>query len=226
MKKKGILLIRVVVAMLVFSISGSVLSELWALVLMKSSWSEDTVLLLFQVGSKAITILIAFPLYVLTMRLFGKMKRFCWNGSKKLMLTEHLKYFTLAFLPVIVLYGIMIVLMKNGMVPPNALESITSLRQVIYILIFGCILMPFIEEIMFRGFMYGTLEKEGTLFAVIVSSVCFALGHNNPVNIIIGLADGVVFALLVHKTGGIKYGYIYHVILNIVGSILIPLIIQ
>ena len=226
MKKKGILLIRVVVAMLVFSISSSVLSELWALVLMKSSWSEDTVLLLFQVGSKAITILIAFPLYVLTMRLFGKMKRFCWNGIKKLMLTEHLKYFSLVFLPVIVLYGIMIVLMKNGMVPPNALESITSLRQVIYILIFGCILMPFIEEIMFRGFMYGTLEKEGTLFAVIVSSVCFALGHNNPVNIIIGLADGVVFALLVHKTGGIKYGYIYHVILNIVGSILIPLIIQ
>lgn len=45
-------------------------------------------------------------------------------------------------------------------------------------------------------------------------------------NMIIGLADGIIFALLADKTGGIKYGYFYHVVVNIVGSIVIPLVMQ
>lgn len=226
MKNKVVLLIRVVIAMLVFSISGMVLSELLAFALMKSNWTQDNILLLYQVGSKLITILIAFPLYVLVMRLFGKIGRFHWKGNRRLTFLEHLKYLAFAFFPVTILYGIMIILMRMGSVPAEAAGSISSFGNLIYVLLLGCVLMPLVEEIMFRGIMFHTLAKEGTAFAVIVSSLCFAVGHNNPVNMIIGLADGIIFALLADKTGGIKYGYFYHVVVNIVGSIVIPLVMQ
>ena len=226
MKKKAILLIRVLVAMIVFSISGTVLSEVLAFAFMSANWNQESVLMAYQIGGKLITICIAFPLFILVMRIWGTLERFSWKGNNKLTIPEHIKYLVLAFLPVIILYGMMIVLVQNGSVSSEAIAGISSVGDFCYILIFGCLVMPLVEEIMFRGIMLHTLSKEGTWFAVIVSSVCFAVGHNNPVNMLIGLADGVVFALLANKSGGIRYGYFYHVVINLVGNILMPFVMQ
>lgn len=92
-------------------------------------------MLLYQVGSKLITILIAFPLYVLVMRLFGKIGRFHWKGNRRLTFLEHLKYLAFAFFPVIILYGIMIILMRMGSVPAEAAGSISSFGNLICVLL-------------------------------------------------------------------------------------------
>ncbi len=54
----------------------------------------------------------------------------------------------------------------------------------------ACMLcVGFLEELIFRGFLFRAIERRGALFAVIVSGVTFGLGH--AVNLLNGDADPI-----------------------------------
>lgn len=93
------------------------------------------------------------------------------------------------------------------------------------------ICVGFIEELLFRGFLYqGILKKSGTIKAVIISGTTFGIGHvvnllrgysmADQVNqVIVGILIGIVLALLVAFTNNIIPCVLYHIFFNISGTI-------
>lgn len=98
----------------------------------------------------------------------------------------------------------------------------------------GIILMicvGFIEELIFRGFLYqGILKESGITRAVIISGATFGIGHvvnllrgysmADQINqIVIGIFIGIVLALIVAYTNNIIPCVLYHILFNISGTI-------
>lgn len=98
--------------------------------------------------------------------------------------------------------------------------------------IFECILcvismmcVGFLEEIIFRGFLFKTLAKDNLQQAIIISSITFGIGH--IVNLLNGadliptllqiayaISAGYLFTILFHKTGTLIPCIITHSTLN------------
>jgi uncharacterized protein len=93
------------------------------------------------------------------------------------------------------------------------------------------ICVGFIEELLFRGFLYqGILKKSGMIKAVIISGTTFGIGHvvnllrgysmADQINqVIVGILIGIVLALLVAFTNNIIPCVFYHIFFNISGTI-------
>lgn len=80
----------------------------------------------------------------------------------------------------------------------------------------GAVLMaPWIEEIFFRGFLFGGLrERWGWILAAVVSGFLFATAHVDPYGMPVYFGIGILFAWAYHYTGSIRSSIIAHVIVN------------
>lgn len=101
------------------------------------------------------------------------------------------------------------------------------------ILIFSLLMIGtgFVEELIFRGFLFrGIQSKSGTTRAILISGITFGLGHIvNLMNgysfteqfgqIIAAVIIGIILALLVAITGNLLPGIVFHIIFNISGII-------
>ena len=77
----------------------------------------------------------------------------------------------------------------------------------------------FIEEVIFRGFLFKMMEKDNLKSAIIVSSITFGIGH------IINLLNGAEFIpTLMQVFYAISIGYLFVVIFHKSGS-LVPCIV-
>ena len=77
----------------------------------------------------------------------------------------------------------------------------SPMESVLYVISMLCV--GFLEEIIFRGFLFRTIEKENLIRAIVISSVTFGIGH--IVNLINGqdlLETGcqIIFAVIVGFT--------------------------
>lgn len=90
---------------------------------------------------------------------------------------------------------------------------------VCYILSMLCV--GFLEEVIFRGFLFQALAKENIKTAVIISSVTFGLGH--ILNLLNGSGMGLI-ANLCQIVGAVACGFLF-VILFYRGGSLIPCIV-
>lgn len=76
-------------------------------------------------------------------------------------------------------------------------------------------LAPFAEELFFRGLTMRSLEKSyGTVVAVIGSSVFFGATHFQPLLFPALTVTGLVFALLVVRTGRLGTSIVAHMVFN------------
>ena len=97
-----------------------------------------------------------------------------------------------------------------------------------------CLLMMgvgFVEELLFRGFLYQAIEsRSGVKRAVLISGATFGIGHivnlmrgygyvEQIGQIIVAIAIGIALALLVALTRNIVPGIIFHILFNISGSV-------
>ncbi len=74
-----------------------------------------------------------------------------------------------------------------------------------------CVIAPFVEEILMRGFVLGGLRSTyGTLTALLVSSVLFALLHFNMVQTLSAFVCGMLLGLLYLKTNSLLCCMIAH----------------
>jgi len=80
---------------------------------------------------------------------------------------------------------------------------------------------PILEEVMFRGVTAGRLEKYGTAFMVVVSSVVFALFHANIIQLFTTFLPGVVLCYTCRKYS-IRWSMLLHLINNLLIVILLP----
>ena len=102
------------------------------------------------------------------------------------------------------------------------LNILESLLNVLSMLCVG-----FIEEIIFRGFLFRALEKDSTKSAIIISSITFGIGHllnlfsNGLENIIpnicqvfYAMAVGFLFVIIFYKGGSLISCILTHSLVN------------
>ncbi len=79
----------------------------------------------------------------------------------------------------------------------------------------GMVIAPFVEEIFFRGFVFGGLKKGYSWkTALVASSALFALIHLRPLAMPPIFLLGLVFAYLYHRSGSIFPAIILHTLVN------------
>src|SRR5882757_5987280 len=77
------------------------------------------------------------------------------------------------------------------------------------------VLAPLVEELIFRGLLYGWLAgRWGTIVAWIVSSLAFAAAHFEPAHIILVLPLGLWFGWLRRRTDSLWPSLVSHMINN------------
>ncbi|NMC54176.1 MAG: CPBP family intramembrane metalloprotease [Chloroflexi bacterium] len=109
-------------------------------------------------------------------------------------------------------------------------NSSLSFRDIaiIVVLMIG---VGFIKEMLFRGFLYQGILKDGKLTnAIVISGLTFGIGHivnlmrgyslaDQGLQIVIAIAIGITLALLVAVTGNIIPSVLFHILLNISGNV-------
>jgi len=103
--------------------------------------------------------------------------------------------------------------------------NVSSLETVLYILAMICV--GFLEEMIFRGFLFQAMAKDGIRSAIIVSSVTFGMGHivnlfngsgaellPNLLQVIYAVAIGFAFVMIFYKTKSLVPCILTHSIFN------------
>lgn len=88
--------------------------------------------------------------------------------------------------------------------------------------LFAGLVAPIMEEIVFRRMILNRLVPFGETYAVYGSALLFALFHANLSQLLYAFVLGIIFAQVTLRTGGIRATTILHIVINGVGSVLIP----
>ena len=113
----------------------------------------------------------------------------------------------------------------SGITQTNPVAEATSGSAWWINLIFIGILAPVLEELIFRRMLCRRLLPLGEGYAILFSALIFGLCHGNFFQFFYAFATGLIFGLVYVKTGRTIYSMLYHVIINILGGVIAPLII-
>ena len=79
------------------------------------------------------------------------------------------------------------------------------------------IVIPILEELLVRGIVVGQIYLwHGTLPAILISSICFGILHNNIVQFIYAILVGVVLGIMYIKNKRLSLCIIAHGLINII----------
>lgn len=92
-------------------------------------------------------------------------------------------------------------------------ESTTAIENVLNIVAVS-VTPALVEEFLFRGILLGKLKYFGNSFALIMSSILFALMHGNIIQIPFAFIVGLSLAFITIKTNSILPGIIVHFLVN------------
>ena len=105
-----------------------------------------------------------------------------------------------------------------GIEPKGMKEAVDIARQpgaLTNALISLAVLAPIVEELVFRGLLYGWVAgRWGTVPAWLVSSIAFALAHYEPAHIILVLPLGLLFGYLRRRTDSLLPSLVAHIFNN------------
>ena len=88
------------------------------------------------------------------------------------------------------------------------------------LLLYACIIGPFMEEVMCRGFLLKRARVFGDWTAVVFTAVIFGLMHGNIAQFLYATVIGLVLGYVAVKTNGIRYTVLIHMIINSYNMIL------
>jgi membrane protease YdiL (CAAX protease family) len=136
----------------------------------------------------------------------------------------------------IVAIDIVGILLSQVGLQPNQLEQFTFVRsegplQFGMLLFSAAVVAPFVEELFFRGFLFGLYRRRQPLWVAYgVSSLLFTLLHNDPTHMTVpqmaGLSVGIFMLALMltwlyQHTGSLYPGMLAHALNNATGLILV-----
>lgn len=105
-----------------------------------------------------------------------------------------------------------------GVEPEGVKQAIDVARQpgeLLKSLVVLAVLAPMVEELIFRGLLYGWVAgRWGTSPAWIVSSLAFAAAHYEPAHIILVLPLGFLFGWLRRRTDSLLPSLVSHIVNN------------
>ncbi len=101
----------------------------------------------------------------------------------------------------------------------------SPIETILYVLSMFCV--GFLEEMIFRGFLFNAMAKNGVKSAIIVSSVTFGIGHivnlingsgaeliPNLLQVVYAMAVGFTFVMIFYKTKSLMPCIITHSVFN------------
>ncbi len=179
-------------------------------------------ILLFAGGRITLTITMNFLLSELTIILpailFLLLARTKWNdtlGFHKLKVSSvfMIILFTFLIMPLItVLNALSMFIVDNAVASMQS--DILEISFPVMLFLIG-IYGPFCEEFVFRGVIYNSFRKTGSVFwAIILSSLLFGLMHLNINQALYACVIGVLLALLVEATGSLWSSVVCHMVFN------------
>lgn len=101
--------------------------------------------------------------------------------------------------------GINPIKLFQGRLPEQTMDLITYF-------IVGGLIAPVVEEIFFRGILYGFFRQWGMATAVILSTLPFVLLH--PSATYVQITGGIIFALSYEKEGKLMTPIVIHILAN------------
>lgn len=123
------------------------------------------------------------------------------------------------------LYYIPLVLLATMNIWYGFAMKMTVLESILYV--FSMLLVGFLEEIIFRGFLFVEMAKDNVKTAIIVSSITFGIGHivnlfngsgadlfSNMLQVVYSIAAGFLFTIIFYKTKSLWPCIITHSVLN------------
>lgn len=123
------------------------------------------------------------------------------------------------------LYYIPLILMASVNLWFGITFNLSAIETILYIL--SMLMVGFLEEIIFRGFLFVEMCKDNVKTAMIVSSITFGIGHivnlvngsgadlfSNILQVIYAIAGGFLFTVLFYKTKSLWACIITHSVLN------------
>jgi membrane protease YdiL (CAAX protease family) len=90
-----------------------------------------------------------------------------------------------------------------------------TVLQFALMVLLGGLFVPFAEELLFRGVLYGWLRRWGVVLATVVSAVVFGLFHIAPVLIIAAVVIGILNAILYERSGSLWPAVVAHAVNNV-----------
>lgn len=85
---------------------------------------------------------------------------------------------------------------------------------------------PVLEELLFRKCIIDHTHKYGEFTAVLFSALAFGLFHGNFQQFFYAFFLGIVFGTIYIKTGKIHISMIIHIVINFMGSVIAPLLVE
>ena len=92
--------------------------------------------------------------------------------------------------------------------------------QFALIVALGGLFVPFAEEVLFRGVLYGWLRRWGVVLATLVSAAVFGIAHFAPVIMIPAALMGVVNAVLYERSGSLWPAVAAHAVNNVIAFVI------
>ena len=121
--------------------------------------------------------------------------------------------------------GTILSLLLSGGTATNALTSLMEgslwLRLLVVVIV-----APIMEELFFRKFLIDRTVRYGEKTAILFSSVSFALFHMNLYQFFYAFGLGMLFGYVYTRTRQLKYSAIMHMVVNFLGMIAAPLILE
>ena len=81
-------------------------------------------------------------------------------------------------------------------------------------IIYSCLLGPFMEELFCRGFLLKRARVFGDWTAVVFTAIVFGLMHGNISQFLYGTGIGLILGYVAVKANGIKYTVLIHMLVN------------
>ncbi|MEE1296336.1 MAG: CPBP family intramembrane glutamic endopeptidase [Bifidobacterium sp.] len=88
------------------------------------------------------------------------------------------------------------------------------------------VIAPIVEEWLFRKQVISRLRRYGERTAILVSALLFALFHVNLYQFFYAFALGLMFGYVYTRTSALRYSVAMHMIVNFVGAVISPALLQ
>lgn len=106
----------------------------------------------------------------------------------------------------------------------NPLENFVYASDMTLLLIYGVIIAPIAEELIFRKILLDKLRRFGDLPAILLSGVAFGIFHFNLSQFFYAAVLGILFAYITIRTNRIIYSILLHMMINFMGLGFVPLL--
>ena len=105
-------------------------------------------------------------------------------------------------------------------------QTILSMGNPLFLILFVVIIGPLVEEVIFRKILIDRLIVFGDRGAILISAIMFALFHGNFGQLFYAFAAGLLFGYVYVRTGKLKYNVTLHMAVNFLNGVLPTLLMK